>query len=114
MKINEMVIRRRLKQPKEEDILRGIEREEDYKSPIGRNKTLYINLKFVKFGVSDRLQGAAIFLSIILLVLTFVVLVIGLFNLDWAKEVLGWLSSPLMLAIGVAVGRSGKGDSEEN
>ncbi len=71
--------RKKLKKPSDSDINK-VDNEEDYKSPIAKNRILYINLRFVKFGVSDRLQGAAIFLTILLLIPIFVALIGGFFD----------------------------------
>lgn len=111
--MNERKIYRTLRKRPEEGSILKKDSEQDYQSPIERNKTLYINLGFVKFGISDRLQGAAIFLTLLLLMLAFAAVTAGIWHPEWAKEVLGWLTTPLMLAIGVAVGRSGKDDATD-
>lgn len=98
--------RRPLTKPEEGDIIHA-DNPDDYLSPIERNETLFINFGIMKFGTSDRLQGASMFLAIILLFLVMLALVGGIWNWAWAKEVLVWLTTPLMLVIGVAVGRAG-------
>ncbi|MYB34839.1 MAG: hypothetical protein F4X92_06910 [Gammaproteobacteria bacterium] len=35
-------------------------------------------------------------------------------DMDWDKDALAWISSPLMLAIGIAVGRGGKVDAGQD
>ena len=89
------------------DNLVGTDTEQDYTADKASNRALYINLWLMKYGTADPLQGAAILLSLILLALALVSLIVGFFNADWAKDALAWLVSPLMLSIGVAVGRSG-------
>ena len=86
----------------------------DYTASTAKNRTLYINLGFAKFGTTDGLQGAAILLVILLLPLAFTAIVVGFWNSDWAIEVLKWIGAPLMLAVGVAVGRAGSSNHDAN
>ena len=71
-----------------------------------------MNLGFIKFGTTDFLQGAAILLTLFFLLLALVAIIVGLWNVEWAKSVLAWIAAPLALALGVAVGRSSRSNSE--
>lgn len=81
---------------------------DDYTSPVASNRSFFVNLYFMRFGTSDRLQGAAIFLSVIFLIMVAALMIVGFLNGAWAKDALTWITSPLMLVVGVAVGRNVK------
>lgn len=105
--------RKPLKRPAAQDVIRK-DGPADYTGPSANDRVLYINLGFIKYGTTDKLQGAALFLSIILLFFVCVALILG-FWMDsaWAKEAIAWLGTPLLLVIGVAVGRGAPDGSKE-
>lgn len=99
---------KKLKRPESGNVVR-IDNPADYTSGNAGDRVLFVNLWFVKFGTTDKLQGAAIFLTVLFLVMAIVVIFVGLFGDKlWAKEALSWLTTPLMLVVGVAVGRGSK------
>lgn len=97
--------RRLLRRPDAENVART-DVPRDYTGNSAEERSLYINMGIVKYGTTDRLQGAALFLALVLLALVILCIIAGFFgNADWAKEVIMWLGTPLSLVVGVAVGR---------
>ena len=93
-----------------------ISRPDDYSDYTLREpvpgRAFYINLGIVKFGTRDPIQGASFFLALALLVMLFGTVMLEFFR-GWekTKELLNWITTPLMLTIGVAIGRSGNAES---
>lgn len=106
--------RKRLKRPPASDVVRK-DSPSDYTGDNADERVLYINLYFIKFGSTDRLQGAALMLSMVLLFLI-ALSILGGFVSDssWAKEAIAWLGTPLMLVVGVAVGRALPSSKDSN
>ncbi len=72
-----------------------------------QHRVFYINLGLIRFGTRDHIQGAAFFLGFFLLVFALLTFVVDLVLTDseFTKEMLAWIDTPLMLTIGVAIGR---------
>lgn len=86
----------------------------DYTGPSAGGRFFVINLGFMKLGSDDKLQGAALFLSVLLFLLLCIVVGFGFFaNAEWAKHALTVIVTPLMLVVGVAVGRSAPHKNDE-
>jgi hypothetical protein len=79
----------------------------DYTGADAPERVLLINLGFLRYGTIDRLQGAAIFLALFLLLLIAVVIIVGLFKGDspWFDRVFAWLGGAFLFVAGVAIGR---------
>lgn len=86
----------------------------DYTGREAPERVFHFNLYFLKFGTSDRIQGAAVLLSILLLIVICGVIIGGISRPDnpWVEKAFGWLSSAFLFVVGVAVGRSGQDGSE--
>ena len=69
------------------------------------NRAFVLNAGFIKIGSVDPLQGAALFLSVVLTFILLVVALVGLSNPQWAKDVLVCINSLLSMVVGVAIGR---------
>lgn len=86
----------------------------DYTGPSADGRFFVINLWFMKLGSDDKLQGAALFLSVLFIALLCAVIVFGFWgDPEWASRVLTVIVTPLMLVIGVAVGRSASTKDED-
>ena len=86
-----------------------VDKPSDYTSryPVS-GRTFHINLGILRFGTSDAIQGAAFFLAFFLLLIFALVALTGYFTEDGIDlELLNWISNPLLLTIGVAIGRTG-------
>jgi len=108
--------KRTLRKPNETTVDR-LDSPDDYTSDRASERVFYVNLGIVRYGTSDKLQGAALLLAIVLLPLIFICILIGFFwDQTWAKEALNWLGTPFLLVIGVAVGRGSRnlGDGRED
>lgn len=104
---------RTLNRPEKENVVRK-DNPDDYTGNNASNRTFYVNLRFMKYGTSDRFQGAAIFLSVILLFLWMCIAVLGIWHHDWSNELMGKLSPILTLVVGVAVGSAAKSKKDDN
>lgn len=72
-------------------------------------RVLAINLPFFKYGTSDRFQGAAILLSIILLGVIALFLIGSIFaDIPDGRfdKIFSWLGGAFLLVMGVAIGRA--------
>jgi hypothetical protein len=105
--------RRKLKKPTAVDVS-SKDNPSDYTGPDAPERVFHFNLKFIRFGTSDKIQGAAVLLSILLLLVIAGVIVAGLYNptSPWIDKVFGWLSAAFLFVVGVAVGRSGNQNGE--
>lgn len=75
-------------------------------------RAFYINLGLIKFGTREPIQGASFFLALALLMMLFGTVMLEFFwGLEKTKELLNWITTPWMLTIGVAIGRSGNSSS---
>ena len=101
-----------LPEPQDDDIANP----DDYSDYTSREsvpgRSFYINLGLIKFGTRDPIQGASFFLALALLVMLFCTVMLEFFwGWEKTKELLNWITTPLMLTIGVAIGRSGNSAS---
>lgn len=72
-------------------------------------RVLVINLGFFKYGTSDRFQGAAILMSVILLGLVATLLIASILADipdNRFDKIFSWLGSAFLLVVGVAIGRA--------
>ena len=93
----------------EESFTRSTESEEDYtRVEEVKGRTFYINFGLLRFGTRDPIQGASFFLTIVLLFVLVLIVIAGFIMEGGIDEtLLDWITSPLLLTIGVAIGRSG-------
>jgi hypothetical protein len=80
----------------------------DYTGDEAPERTLLINLGFIKYGTNDRTQGSAVLFSFLLLILIALLVLLGILNQDSTevvKESLSWLKGVFTLIIGVAIGK---------
>ena len=91
------------------DKMAGSDNPSDYTgSDAVPDRVLRINLGFFKYGTNDKTQGAAIFFSLLLLILIFLTIILQCF-FPIIDKFLPWLQSTFILIIGIALGRSSKG-----
>jgi arginine exporter protein ArgO len=98
---------RRLRRPQPADV-RLRDTPADYTGSDAPERVLIINLFILRYGTSDRFQGAAIFLAFLLLLLLAAVVVLGIIygETPWSDRVFGWLGSAFLIVAGVAIGRA--------
>lgn len=73
------------------------------------NRVLYIDLWRIKYGTDDKFQGAAVMLSLLLILLLMVALSAGAYNKEFSpisEKVVNWVQPVLTLVIGAAIGKS--------
>jgi hypothetical protein len=100
-----------LKRPSSGQIVRK-DNPSDYTGDGASERVLLVNLFFIRFGTKDRVQGAAIMLSILLLLCISLVAILGYFSNNplkdpWFEKIFSWLGSTFVFVSGVAVGRAG-------
>ena len=89
--------------------------EVDYSDPsVSGGRRFYLNFGFMRYGTSDAIQGAALLLTFVLLILV-VISVVAAFWLpsESIKDIREWLTPPIMLTLGVAIGRSNNGGTSD-
>lgn len=99
--------RKVLRRPQPSEVLHR-DSPADYTGPDASERVLYINLGFLKFGTTDRLQGAALVVLMLLFPILIVVIVLGMFpdSNAWADRIFSWVGPVIVLVSGVAVGRA--------
>ena len=100
-----------LRRPKSNQVVHK-DSPSDYTGDDASERVLRVNLLFLKFGTKDRVQGAAIMLSVLLLICVMAVSLLGFFSTDPSKillfeKIFSWLGSTFVFVSGVAVGRAG-------
>lgn len=88
----------------------------DYTGEEAPERVLRINLCFLKYGTNDKVQGAAIFICLFLLILFLLIIGCGAFfssSRDWLEKPLPWIQNTFILVVGMALGRSIK-DTDKN
>ena len=94
-----------LKDPPKEP-LPVVDNDADYTGPHAPKRSFFLHLGFMRYGTPDNLQGAAIVLSLILLVFLVIITMTSLFTGNDVSYGVNWLSHSLMMTIGVAIGRT--------
>jgi len=104
--------RKPLPRPLPEDVLGDKDSNSDYTSDEADNRFLRINLGFVKYGTNDKIQGAAMLLSLLFFMLISIAILIGFWGnkTEWAQNVLQIFGPTLTLVVGVAIGQATSGD----
>ncbi|MEH2472998.1 hypothetical protein V1281_005812 [Nitrobacteraceae bacterium AZCC 2161] len=79
----------------------------DFTGPDASNRILFINIGFFKYGTADKAHAGSIFLSLILIVVAFSIMVIGLYSANgaWLEKVLSLVWSAFLFVVGVSIGR---------
>jgi len=71
-------------------------------------RILFINLGIFRYGTDDKIQAAAIFLSIVLLIIiAFVIFGAQGQGSVWNDKVFAWLTGAFLFVSGVALGKGG-------
>jgi len=82
----------------------------DYTGGGGQpNRVLHINLWLIKYGTDDKFQGAAVMMSLLLIILLITALVMGACSKEFAPtcdKIVAWVQPVLTLVIGAAIGKS--------
>ena len=83
---------------------------EDYTSTSDvPGRAFVLNFGRIRYGTKDAIQGASILLALVMLLMLAIAFVADIFtDRAMTKDLLNWITTPLMLAIGVAIGRSDK------
>jgi hypothetical protein len=86
----------------------------DFTGPDASNRILFINLGFFKYGTADKSHAGSIFLSLILILAAFLIMVIGLYssNVAWLEKILSLVWSAFLFVVGVSIGR-GQSDKSD-
>ncbi len=88
----------------------------DWTAPEAPDRAFYINLLVFRYGTSDKAHGAAVLLSVLLLLviigLVFFGHALGLSE-AWLDRVFTWLGSAFLFVAGAAVGRSGNLENDK-
>jgi hypothetical protein len=81
----------------------------DYTGTDAPHRVLHLNFGFFKYGTNDKAHAAAIVLSIVLLIVTLFLVIIGMFapNAAFLEKVVTWLWNGFLFVAGVAVGHGG-------
>lgn len=85
-------------------------RAPDWTASEAPDRSFYINLGFFKYGTADKVHGAAVLFSVLLLIVIVTLIFTGPFlGLPdaWLDRVFTWLGSAFLFVAGVAVGRAG-------
>jgi arginine exporter protein ArgO len=104
---------RRLKRPQPSNV-GPRDTPADYTGVDAPERVLIINLGILRYGTTDRFQGAAIFLSFILLFLLALVMIFGFIcgETPLFDRIFGWLGSAFLFVAGVAIGRAASSSHE--
>jgi hypothetical protein len=80
----------------------------DHTSNNAEGRVFFMNLCFMKYGTDDRVNGSAMFLSILLLIIIFVLIGVGIFYPEstWLERMFTWVGGAFFLVCGVAIGRN--------
>ncbi len=82
----------------------------DYTGRSADERVFFINLGFMKFGTSDKFQGASMFILVILSICLTIASIVGFYSSsDKVMSFIDWGTFPLLLTIGAAIGRSVEG-----
>lgn len=109
--------RKPLKKPRPEDISTNKDSPSDYTGENARERVIFLNLWFFKYGTDDKTHGAAMIFSFILLVSFILITIVDAVTHLERKELLEtaapWLWNAFLLALGVAIGRGSQERREE-
>lgn len=99
--------RKVLRRPSSEEVIQK-DSPADYTGPDAAERVLHINLGFLRFGTTDKLQGAALVVLMLLFPILILVVILGMFPASnaWADRIFGWIGPVIVLVSGVAVGRA--------
>ncbi len=88
----------------------------DFTGPSANKRVLYINAGIFKYGTDDKAHAASIALSMVLLAVSLIVMIVGLFsgNTQWLEKMQAWIGSAFLFVAGVAIGRGGKEKKPKN
>ncbi len=80
----------------------------DFTGKDARDRVLYINIWFFKYGTNDKAHAAAIVLSMTLLAAIIFLVFFGTRNGDsaWNDRAFNWMSGAFLFVAGVALGKS--------
>jgi hypothetical protein len=102
--------RRPLKRPNPSEVIAKDE-PSDYTSESANERVFYLNMRYLRFGTTDKIQAAATLFALFLLAMIVLVIFAGLFSdkSQWLDKIFSWLGSAFLFLAGVAIGRSGAG-----
>jgi len=86
----------------------------DWTGSGANDRVMHINMPFLKYGTNDKTHAASLLLSLLLLIIIVFLSICGMFssNAAWMDKVFTYLGSAFLFVAGVAVGRSGVGNSK--
>ena len=81
----------------------------DFTGKDARDRVLYINLWFFKYGTNDKVHAAAVVLSIVLLLAIIALIFFGTSHHEgnWDEKAFSWLGGAFLFISGVALGKGG-------
>ncbi len=82
--------------------------QSDFTGKDARDRVLYINIWFLRYGTNDKAHAAAIVLSMVLLLALLGLVFFGTHSGDaaWNDRAFSWLSGAFLFVAGVALGKS--------
>lgn len=82
----------------------------DYTGADAPERVFFVNLWFMKYGTTDKFQGAALFISILLLILFVILAIISAIRPEASliDKAFSWVGSTFLVVVGAAIGRSTK------
>lgn len=85
----------------------------DYTAETAASRILHIDFKWFRYGTNDQTHAAALILSVLLLLVSFMVICAGIVlgilwevQSTWLDRAFTWLSGAFLMIAGVAIGKS--------
>lgn len=111
--------RRTIPQPKsvpsapDADTRKGL--GDDMTGAQARERVLFVDLRFLRYGTNDKTHAAAVVFATVLLLSVNVVIFLPMLcagvDAGWAERALTWLGNAFLFIVGVAIGRGGRDDN---
>lgn len=80
----------------------------DYTGPVAAQRVFSLNLGILKYGTDDKTHAAAIVFSLLILLAIVGLTLSGalLEQRAWLDDIIRWLESAFLVALGIALGRA--------
>ena len=96
--------------PPENPSVSVTDKTEDYTSTSDvPGRAFILNFGLIRYGTKDPIQGSSVLLALVMLLMLAIAFIADIVTSGaMTKDLLSWITTPLMLSIGVAIGRSDK------